>query len=121
MIKENLQRVEEGKALDMPLAVLDGNFKKAYQKVTDKLVHREYYLQGKYRYPYNPEKQRAYYLKNRKKILARMKAYSKTEGYKKSIRKYHIRNREKLNAKSRKYYAGHREYWRNYYKRRKKL
>ena len=115
-IKRNLKKVEEGKALDIPLAVLNGKFKKKYQKETQRLVGRENYRLGKYRYP---EKWKENYQKNKERIKKTQKKYHKTAKYRKVMRNYQIRNREKLNARSRKWYAEHKPYFRNYYQRRK--
>ena len=40
-VKRNLEKVEQGQDLDMPLAVLDGTFKKIYSNETNKACKRE--------------------------------------------------------------------------------
>jgi len=48
-VKRNLDKVEQGQDLDMPLAVLDGTFKHIYEKETEKKCRSEIQKSGRYK------------------------------------------------------------------------
>ena len=63
-IEENLKRVEEGKPLNMPLRILNGDFKMKYNKQGVTYEERKKYIK-KY--------MREYYKKNKVEILMKRK------------------------------------------------
>jgi hypothetical protein len=86
IILENLKNVEKGKALTMPLVVLNGKFKKAYNSITDPII--QYEKSKKWR---KSKKGIAYF--NRSDVKAKKKAYNKA-----------YRNRVDVKVKLKAYY-----------------
>ena len=88
-IERNLKRVENGKALDMPLAVLDGELKKRwfgdsdYQKERNKEWGREYYQR-----PEIKKKQREYMREYRQqpKVKQKIKKHNREYNQRKKLR-----------------------------------
>jgi hypothetical protein len=77
-VLRNVERVERGLALDMPLAVLDGEMKKEYITKPCQKAYRQTpeYKAWEKAYQQTPEYKaykKAYYLRNKKKILAKQK------------------------------------------------
>lgn len=115
VIQKNLRNVEEGKELTIPLAVLNGEFKKQYFKCKKcgktisegnisgycrkciqkspevKKRMKEYHKKYNQR-PEVKKRRREYYQKKKEKLKARQKEYRQ-------------KNKEKLNARRRELYA----------------
>ncbi len=77
LIKENLDRIEKGEALSVPLSVLNGKFKKIYQKENMKAYQKAYRKTDKYK-AYNKAYQKAYHKTDKWK--AYKKAYYRRKG-----------------------------------------
>ena len=113
-IERNLDNIANDKPLDIPLKVLDEQFKKQYLKETCSSCRREYYRKNKdkirlsnktYR---NSKKYKInmieYYRKNKDKIRLSQKAYRNSNKYKIYRRKYYQRNKDKIKLTRSKYY-----------------
>lgn len=81
-IKENLKLLEEGLPLNMPLAFLNGKFKKRVYGNSDKMkeYNKEYRKSDKY------------------------KQYLKSDKYKQMLKKYYKKNKKRLREYRKKYY-----------------
>lgn len=86
VIKENIERIEEGKALTMPLAVLNGELKKRYFSKAYCEKNKDRSEQKKAYYEKNKDKIKTYREKNKDKIAEQRKAcYERNKELRKNL------------------------------------
>ena len=123
VIRENLNRVNMGYPLTLPLRELNESceFRKEYHKImeTDKEIRKEYsqrpevkekrrrYMKEYNQRPEVKEKMRRY--NQRPEVKARMKIYNQRPEVKERKRKYYQKNKEEINRKRREKYREEKE------------